>query len=391
MSLHPVSIRRTLLAAALALPAGGCSGDADAPRWRGSVRQVGAAVEVQNPDAPMFRQGAAAQPLWSAAGEPDGAGRWDRPVRVALGGGELYVLDQVAHTVHVLSRDGRALRRIGREGKGPGELESPYGLAFVAGQLAVGDGNAVELFSPAGQPAGAMELGTVPVSLVGAGPGGVLVKTFQGQQRVYDLRARGPYLSIPGFLGNATAKQAACYRAGTAGADILRLDCTSPVFEVLSPQGTVRRTVRVDRKPQPASRDELERYRSSLMADVARAGYPGADPSTMVNRLLDGQSPKRMMRGIRYDSASALYAVWEQQPQELGNGPARLHLFGRAGAFLATVPFPEPWVDFAVDGLTVYALAEDAETGLVRLAAYRLALDPGIVRAAAAPLEPQRS
>jgi hypothetical protein len=236
-----------------------------------------------------------------------------------------------------------------------------------------------------------VDLGTVPVSMVGMEPGGVLVKTFQGQQRLYDLRGRGPYLSVPGFHGNATAGRAACYRVAAAGAEILRLDCASPVFEVLSPGGAVLRTVRVQRKPEPPTRQELDLYRSSLTQDLARSGYPGRNPDAMLAQLLAGQTPKRMMRGIRYDSAAALYAVWEQQPQELGNGPARLHLFGRAGAFLVTVPFAESWVDFAMDGLTVYALAEDAETGLVRLAAYRLELDPRVAPAAAAPLEPQRS
>jgi hypothetical protein len=73
-----------------------------------------------------------------------------------------------------------------------------------------------------------------------------------------------------------------------------------------------------------------------------------------------------------------LYAVWEQQPQKLGNGPARLHLFGSTGVFLATLPFADPWVDFQVEGLTVYALTQDAGTGLIGLAAYRLSLSPEV-------------
>ena len=39
--------------------------------------------------------------------------------------GNFYVLDSQLKTVHVVSRDGRYLRAIGREGEGPGELESP--------------------------------------------------------------------------------------------------------------------------------------------------------------------------------------------------------------------------------------------------------------------------
>lgn len=376
---------------AAALAAAGCSPGGGETRWRGTVRQHGAEVEVANPTRPVFGPGAVAARLAWATPRGDGAAEgWSRPVRLALGGHEVYVLDQLAHAVHVVSRSGAPLREIGREGDGPGELRAPFGVALVDGVLAVGEAarNSVELFSPAGEPRGAVPLGTVAVSLVGVEPGAVLVKTFRGEQRLYGLTGSAPPVELPPYTPPEGRRRGAapCFRLWGAEDRILRLDCTQPLFQVLGRDGRVMRTVRIEREPVPATRGELELYRRELSSRFAQSGYPGGgSPAGLIESLTRDQDPKLLMRGVRYDTRAHLYALWEQQPQELGNGPARLHLFGREGVFLASLAFPAPWVDFAVDGLTVYALEEDAETGLVRLAAYTLTLTPQVRRLADAP------
>jgi hypothetical protein len=383
------SIRRVLVAGALVLPCMGCRADASGARWRGTVHQHGLAVEVRSPAAPVFGEGAAAAELLWTTPEASGDAMvrdWSLPAQVALGAGEIYVLDPLAHRVHVVSGSGEMLRQVGRAGKGPGELQAPFGLAFLNGLLAVGNAGRIDLFSPAGEPAGSVALGTIAFSLDGLEPGHLLVKTFRGEQKLYPVRGNAPPVSLPGFPLMDDEAEFACSRVSGAGDHILRLDCAKPVFQVISRHGTLLRTVRIRRDPVPATRDELDRFRRSLASDAAKAGSTGGETRSLIDRLLEDATPKRVMRGIQYDTAAHLYAVWEQQPKEFGNGPAQLHLFGREGVFLVTIPFPEPWVDFAIDGLTVYALVEAPDIGVVRLSAYRLRLAPGVRAVADAPL-----
>jgi hypothetical protein len=265
-------------------------------------------------------------------------------------------------------------------------------LGLVDGLLAVGDAGkgTMELFSPAGGPSTSFPLGIVALSMSGREPGGLLVMDHRGGHWLYDARGNRRPVSLPAIEEDDRGAQA-CGRTWSTGREILRLDCTRPAFQVISRDGALLRTVRTRREPVAATEAELARHRRTLAADAARTGSSPGEARQLIDLLLKDQSPKRSMRGVRYDPAARMYAVWEQQPAELGNGPARLHLFGAEGVFLATLPFPDPWVDFAIEGLTVYALAEDRDTGLVRLAAYRVALAPGVAKLAAAPTEPVAS
>lgn len=64
------------------------------------------------------------------------------PTDVAeLDAGSIAVLDRLDLSVVVLDPTGVEIRRIGREGEGPGEFSAPYALAATAGRLAVLDLN----------------------------------------------------------------------------------------------------------------------------------------------------------------------------------------------------------------------------------------------------------
>ncbi len=52
---------------------------------------------------------------------------------------EIFVLDAVLHTVHVLDVRARTQERVGRPGQGPGELAIPRGLALSEDRIYVGD------------------------------------------------------------------------------------------------------------------------------------------------------------------------------------------------------------------------------------------------------------
>jgi hypothetical protein len=340
---------------------------------------------VRNPADPVFGSDAATAHLaWQAAPSIDRSSipDWEQPSRVAIGDGEVYVLDAMSDRVHAFSESGERLRSIGRSGRGPGEFVSSFGLAVFGEWLAVGNGgrNTVELYHPSGESAGSIPLGMPAFTLVGIEPAGFLVRTALGELKLFDVDGGAASVHLPPLMDTRAQSASACVRLAAAGESVLHLDCATPQFQVLSLAGDVQLTVRVRRSPSAATSAELDLYRSALLDQMAGAGgLSEGQARSLLDRLVQGQNPKPLMRGIKYDPTAEMYGVWEQQPPELGNGPARLHLFSRTGMFLMTVLFTEPWVDFAMDGLGVYALVEDRETGLVRLAAYRLDLDPRVV------------
>jgi hypothetical protein len=67
--------------------------------------------------------------------------------------GRVYVADPQAHAVRVFSADGRRVSTLGREGRGPGELQSPASMGWRGDTLVVSDPFAYRLvgFLPGGR------------------------------------------------------------------------------------------------------------------------------------------------------------------------------------------------------------------------------------------------
>lgn len=72
---------------------------------------------------------------------------------VVDGVGQIYVADTQANEIRVFSSEGAFLRRLGREGEGPGEFRNISGLALAPDGLAALDGSVgrVTVFSEAGE------------------------------------------------------------------------------------------------------------------------------------------------------------------------------------------------------------------------------------------------
>ncbi len=90
----------------------------------------------------------------SADARPDEFGRI-RAVAVGANGA-IYVADAQSTEIRMFATDGTFVRAIGREGRGPGEMASAYGVGWVGDTLATLDpGNArVNLYTPDGAPVG---------------------------------------------------------------------------------------------------------------------------------------------------------------------------------------------------------------------------------------------
>ena len=83
----------------------------------------------------------------------DETGRRGRPMNLDLHEGNLYVADYWSDRIHVFTLEGRLVRSLGRKGQGPGEFDSPGGVAVAPnGELFVADfyNQRIQRLSPEG-------------------------------------------------------------------------------------------------------------------------------------------------------------------------------------------------------------------------------------------------
>jgi hypothetical protein len=110
-----------------------------------------------------------------------------------------------------------------------------------------------------------------------------------------------------------------------------------------------------------------------ILADCASPTFRVYDPDELrprrvtIARNAAGAAPDAV-RGVRHDARGRRFAVWSA-----ADGATQLDVLSEEGVYLARVRFPAPWLDFAFDGGTVFALEEGDPA---RLAAYSLRL-PG--------------
>jgi hypothetical protein len=109
----------------------GCTRRSQDTVWRGRVDSVDGVTVVSNPKAPLYRPTALTlrEDLEIAdsgtAPEPAFTRAWYIAVNEE---GEIFVMDQGDACVKVFDNEGAPLRRIGRKGQGPGELQNPNSI-----------------------------------------------------------------------------------------------------------------------------------------------------------------------------------------------------------------------------------------------------------------------
>ena len=111
-------------------------------KWKGTVVKEGNVTIVKNPKEPIYKTPILELKEDLSLSGPDAQGDYAfGKIRTFLvdDAGAFYVLDQQNSNVKVFDSSGKYLRTIGRQGQGPGELESPRALSInrAAGELAI--------------------------------------------------------------------------------------------------------------------------------------------------------------------------------------------------------------------------------------------------------------
>lgn len=351
---------------------------------------------------------------WSADPQPRPAGDFTAAEGIAVAeDGTIYVADSGASTVHVLSPEGRPLRRFGAPGAGPGQLAGPLDLALAAGRAYVSDtGNGrVQVFDAAS--------GAFLAAWPGLGaPGGIAA----GADRVYVADA---------VLGRITVLDRAGLRLGAWGRGpgvAVELPLESPtglaldaegdlwvadpgraagsVLE-LSPAGEVLRSFDpmsedLDRRPRDLAIDgdlpitvsavDLVAYRrvffttlpSRIASQVGGRGVALGPGEGLVASVQDGQAVASGVHFYRDREGGRRSAAWLSLPVAPGrlDAPRRIARAGDGSVYLADRwPRIQRWsaagspeAQFRADALVDLARAPDGgvfrieSMGVARLA-----------------------
>ena len=305
-----------------------------------TIQQVGGVIELPGKDRAIspkveevFKVGALQGEDWEMFGQIS----W-----VAFGPeGNLYVLDGQAKRIVVLGPDGTFLRTFGREGKGPGELASPSGLAVLAdGSIVVYDfGNqGLTLFSSEGSisarprqprptsgrvslprkilphPRGgvvslAMSLGVrigedgkisaesddegVPVVFYPARKGGaprILHRAWRPPLEDPDIETTssgsgGRTQSISLVMSPLKAFEPDQYLGVLRDGRMVLSDSSAYIVKVLSPEGKVVRRLRRPLKPTPVTKKIQEKEKARRMEEMASGGGAYGTASTVMTRM----------------------------------------------------------------------------------------------------------
>lgn len=333
--------------------------------------------------------------LWRAPGEAevlDGA-EWANPTWLAMNDGRIAVLDPQLARVHLFTPDGERSGSFGRRGEGPGELSRPTSLGIQGDSILV----AGAFTSPALQWFGidGTYLGSLGTPADGVSASAYFLPGIGVVRQVVDLEAGTGgigwqlldvagdrhAIELPGdhsMQPHGSEGGAGCWRRGTAGPHLVEVDCTFPLVRVVDSRGEVLREHRVDRAPvrtPPALIDRaMEEVESSML------GSADGVPQEMINQLVSRQVERMreqyvwtpVMSRVAGSASGHRILLVEALPEDLGGGPATLHILADDGRYLARHLFEPRIRSMAASDSQLVVLLEDPETGLRWMEAYRL-------------------
>jgi hypothetical protein len=114
--------------------------------------------------------------------QEDDAAVFSMPAAMAVLRGALYVVDAREGALKVFTPEGRYLKDIGRQGKGPGEFDFPSSLAVRDERIFVADtfNYRVQIFDAEGRPLGGFGLSEAPHQVLALGAGRIVVSHRSG-------------------------------------------------------------------------------------------------------------------------------------------------------------------------------------------------------------------
>lgn len=381
--------------------ASGCGAGDAAGEWRGTSEMIDGVEVVRNPGTPLYDAGEVEVGLlWMVGGDAElaatsaGAGVaagpgdpgplvWAEPNAIRRSDTALYILDPMEARIHALDPvDGSWVRSIGRKGKGPGELDDPHGILLLDERVAVRNGGGTfEVFAEDGDHLLSVRTGGLTFAGYPLPGGRILANTMLGLEarwQIHHLDGRAdsvpswPHsVAIPGAEAEGGVLE--CQRTGTAGAFIIRSSCAVPHLQILDAEGRLLREFSVAREPDLVTDAEREAEVEKVRDELTRIpGMPPALIQIQLERVRNASRIRNSFRLVRVDPATGALALWKQNPELLGSGPATLHLFSDSGVYLAEIPFDRAWVDFDLRDSTLFVLERDPETDLVSASAYRV-------------------
>lgn len=105
--------------------------------WKGKIEEVDGVTVVKNPKEPVYEEDVFGLDEELTIGEEDKDGE---PLFIDISSvrvdyeENIYVLDSKACQIKVFDKNGKYLRKIGRKGQGPGEMQLPTMLDIVSGK-----------------------------------------------------------------------------------------------------------------------------------------------------------------------------------------------------------------------------------------------------------------
>ncbi|MGW8265494.1 MAG: hypothetical protein ACWGSQ_03950 [Longimicrobiales bacterium] len=364
----------------------------DAPRWTGSVEVRDGIEVISNPGDPVLRedQGVTSE-LWNVQG-PD----WVDPSRVHAQSGLITLVDPPANQVHLLLASGEAQPSIGRPGGGPGEFLRLLDAFPDGDRLVVLDGGrgGVQYLDLEGRYLSSLHLEGQPWDGFLLDGGRLLVKgeflsdpteeSFGDWVTVTDDGKPSAFTSHT--LEPSPEEQGVqCSDLFPWAGGAARLRFTTPQIQLFGPAGGLRREIRIDLPVEPVSDSERDLALSALRRTLAGRGLP---PEFIQQNLR--WRVKCRFGPLRFDPSGRFAAFLEQNPDNFGSGPATLHFLSQDGVYLARVPFPTPWRDFALDDGVIYALTRDPTTDVISLTAYRVDFPQALLLEASRALQEAR-
>ncbi len=381
----------SLLALALLLAA--CAEQAD-PDPTVRVDTLGG-VEHTVADAHPERGDEGLEFLWRAPDEAtvfEGTD-WSNPMQIAMSEDHIAVLDAQTARVHLFTPEGQRNGSFGRSGEGPGELSNPTGLGIHGDSILVASmmgTPALQWFGldgsyrghAGGQGAGVMAAAHFlpgkgilrQVLMMGGGGSGPSWEYVDLGDERHPFELPGNHPMQPHVADGGDG----CWRRGTAGPNLVQVDCSFPLVRLVDTSGNVVREHRIDRAPQRTPEERIEQAIDGLAGNIRISG--DEVPQAMIDQLMTQQEERLreqyawtpVISMVTGSTSGSRILLLEQIPESLGGGPATLHVLDSDGHYLVRHTLDHRIRSLAASDTQLVVMVEDDEIGLRHLEAYRL-------------------